>query len=178
MAHAFLGPSGLDAALLCQLKIHAEKGLPNNSNRNSAEGTAAHELAAKCLETGANAAGHIGEQILVDDFFFEVDADMARHVQTYVDYVRELQGPDGILLVEQSLSIEQLTGEVGAKGTADAVVIVGDVMHVVDLKYGMGVVVEAEDNAQLRAYGVAALWQFDLAYDIRYLELHIVQPRV
>ncbi len=177
MTHAFLGPSGLAAALLCKLKIHSEKGLPNSSNQNSAQGTAAHELAQCCLEQEHDARYFLGLEINHDNYSFTVDDDMAKHVQTYVDYVRSLENDDGVLMVEQKLPITELTGEPDAFGTADAVVIVNDVMHVVDLKYGMGIRVDAENNPQLRAYGFAALQEFDIAGEIQYLELHIVQPR-
>ena len=75
---------------------------------------------------------------------FVVDADMARHVQTYVDYVRDLvKNTGGTLLVEQRLPIGDITGEDDAHGTSDAVILTDTEVIVVDLKFGRGERVDA-----------------------------------
>ncbi|MRU22553.1 DUF2800 domain-containing protein, partial [Xylella fastidiosa subsp. multiplex] len=66
---------------------------------------------------------------------------MAAYVQEYVDYVRAIAG---VRLVEQPLRIASITREQGAKGTADVVILAGDALTIVDLKYGRGVKVFAE----------------------------------
>jgi hypothetical protein len=110
---------------------------------------------------------------------FTVDADMAHHVQAYVDRVRAIvQATQGELLVEQRLPIGQITGEDGAHGTADAVILAGDELIVVDLKFGRGVAVEAEGNAQLQIYALAALDEFGLAGDFSRVRMIIDQPRL
>jgi hypothetical protein len=88
--HAFLSPSGLDAALGCELKIWLEKDFPNTSSPAAAEGTAAHELAAECLLSGQDAITHLGGQIEADGTIFTVDDDMASFVQQYLDHVRKI----------------------------------------------------------------------------------------
>ena len=108
---------------------------------------------------------------------YEVTADMVQHVGEYVNYVRHLS-KRGTLFVEQRLSIGHLTGEADAHGTSDAVIIVGDELIVVDLKYGMGEVVSAENNKQLLIYALAALEHFSLSYEINTVRLVIHQPRV
>ena len=177
MAHAFLGPSGLDAAIGCEIKIWAEQPYPNTSSPAASEGTAAHELAADCLVYEVAASAYIGHKIIADGITYIVDADMASFVQVYLDYVNAI---DGLQCVEQKLPIEFLTGEKGAQGTADVVIISpdGETITVCDLKYGRGVQVNADNNAQLRAYGLAALRQYDLVYDIKTINLAIVQPRL
>jgi hypothetical protein len=175
MAHAFLSPSGLAAALACELKVWAEKGLPDSSSSASSEGTAAHELAADCLEGEFDAAYFIGRQIEADGIIFTVDSDMASFVQVYLNYVRALGGQ---LLVEQRLPVASITLEDGATGTSDAVVLDGETLHVVDLKFGRGVQVFSENNAQLRCYGLAALRHYNLAGEFKTVVMHIVQPRM
>lgn len=75
---------------------------------------------------------------------FVVDHDMARHIQTYLDHVRDIvKSTGGNLMVEQRLPIGNLTGESGAHGTADAVILTDDEIIVIDLKFGMGEKVDA-----------------------------------
>lgn len=75
---------------------------------------------------------------------FEVDHDMAANIQTYLDLVRDIvKSTGGTLMVEQKLPIGNLTGEEGAHGTADALIMTDDEIIVVDLKFGMGEKVDA-----------------------------------
>lgn len=82
------------------------------------------------------------------------------------------------LFVEQRLPIAHLTGEDDAHGTADAVIVAGDELIVVDLKYGRGVAVLADDNPQLQIYALAALAEFSLAQDFKTVRMVIHQPRL
>ena len=168
--HALGSPSGASGWLRC---IGWESD-PHGS-KFAAEGTAAHELAADCLMNGTNAADHLGRMIEADDYLFEVDADMATNVQTYIDIVR---GIPGQLFVEQRLSIEHLTGEVGAAGTSDAVIIADGELIIIDLKYGRRVKVAAEQNEQLQIYALAALNEFSFLFDFKTVRMMIVQPRL
>jgi len=63
-------------------------------------------------------------------------------------------------------------------GTADAIIIVGDTLHVIDLKYGMRKV-DAENNPQLQIYAEGALWKLlkKKRYNISNVTVHIHQPR-
>jgi hypothetical protein len=106
---------------------------------------------------------------------WKVTDDMAGHVQKYLDYVRAIGGE---LMVEQRLSIEAITGEPGAKGTSDAVILAGDELVIIDLKYGRGVKVDAENNEQLQIYALAALNEFDFIGDFKRVRMVIVQPRL
>jgi len=76
------------------------------------------------------------------------------------------------------LSIEFITGEEGATGTSDTVIIKGDTAIIADLKYGRGVQVFAEGNEQLLMYGASAVADFDALGEIEDIELHILQPRL
>lgn len=53
-----------------------------------------------------------------------------------------------------------------------------DVLQVIDLKYGKGVAVSAEDNPQMKLYALGALNLYDYLYDIRTVKMAIVQPRL
>jgi hypothetical protein len=178
--HAKLGPSGWDRWSNCPGSVALSRGQPNNSSIYAAEGTVAHEVADRLLrEEIASADELLGHTFQVEGFDIEVDEEMVEAVTLYVDIVREKAGEDGILLPEQQVPIGHLTGETGAEGTSDAIVINGKRMTVIDLKYGKGVRVNAEGNGQGRMYGLGALHKFGMVYeDIDEVEIMIVQPRL
>lgn len=175
--HALLSPSGFKALMLCPAKPAMERGLPDDSSEYADEGTAAHEIGAKCLAYDRNAVDYLGQTVQVGERIFTVDQDFADAVQVYVDLVRDLRG-DGELFVEQALPIGHVTGEVGAEGTGDAVIIRGNEIIVVDLKFGRGVEVDADMNPQLMLYGLGALEKFDLVGDIEHVRVVVSQPRI
>jgi hypothetical protein len=83
-----------------------------------------------------------------------------------------------MIYAEQRLDISFITTEKGAEGTSDVVIVKDDRLIIVDLKYGMGVRVDAKDNEQLLIYGAAALEKYDLLGEIKTLEMVISQPRL
>lgn len=175
--HATLSPSGAVKWLACPASAAMEFGVADPGSSYAREGTAAHELAERCLTNNRRAADYLGALWMVEGQTFPVDEDMARHVQTYLDHVREFAF-GGVLLVEQKLSITFLTGEPDAKGTADAVIVQDNELQVHDLKYGMGNQVDADNNSQLMIYALAALEELGWLYDFRSIRLVIHQPRL
>lgn len=191
--HALLSPSGFKALMLCPAKPAMERGRPDDSSEYADEGTAAHFLGAHCLTHEAHARDYLGRRIVVYEngecaFFTEdldlrgsrqflVDDSFAQHVQTYVELVREYHLGNGDLLVEQALPIDHITDEDGAEGTGDAVIVREDEIIVVDLKFGRGVEVTADDNPQLKLYALGALRKFDLVGDVERIVMVICQPR-
>lgn len=167
-----------------------EAGIPDRGSEFADEGTAAHFLASECLEGEHDAKFFLGRRILVGEretmwtdlgsntaaSIFTADADMCREVQKYIDAVREAaQG--GELHVEQRLPI--FGGVIPDQfGTSDAVIVGETQMQVVDLKYGRGVQVFAEENEQLMLYALGALDEFDLLGEIESVWLTVNQPRL
>jgi hypothetical protein len=165
--------------MTCSGSVRLEAPFPDRGSIFAEEGTAAHELAAAVLLSDKAAVDFIGTEIAVASNTYPVTREMADFVQDYVDLVRaEAVGAE--LRVEQRLPIGQITGEEGAMGTADAVIL--DVANrnikVIDLKYGRGVRVEALDNPQLQMYALGALDQYSIVGDFDTITMIIHQPRL
>jgi hypothetical protein len=199
--HAVFSPSAMEANMLCIGKIAMEHGLPDSSSTFADEGTCAHFLGALCLAEGHNAADYLNDVVALwrhDDtgeegegfasdkpkeaFTYhseEVDAVFAGHVQVYVDVIRDyaLGNP---IMAEQKLSIAEITGEEGATGTSDAVILLEELREIVvaDLKFGMGVAVSAENNPQLMTYALSAYHEYGAVAEFDKVRLVISQPRI
>jgi hypothetical protein len=175
--HAQLSPSSAARWMICPGSVELCADLPDTSSSASSEGTMMHTVAAKCLENGTDAAGYVGTTDFETKLVLQTE--QAQAVQRYVDTVRDVvKATGGELLVEQRLSIEHMTGEKGAKGTADAVILTMNELIVIDAKFGRGVEVEAKNNPQLMMYAHAALVEREVAYDFQNVRLMIVQPRL
>jgi hypothetical protein len=104
---------------------------------------------------------------------------MADYVDDYVKLVRE-RAEGATLLVERKLPIDHITGEKGATGTSDVVIIdhANSEIVVIDLKYGMGVRVSAEENEQTQMYALGALEEYSVLGDFAHVSMIIHQPRL
>jgi hypothetical protein len=178
--HAELGPSSWDRWSNCPGSVALSRGLPNTSSYYAAEGSVAHEVADRVLrEEIANASQLLDQVFEIEGHSIIVDDEMVDAVGEYVRTVRDKAGEDAFLLPEQQVPIGQLTGETGAEGTSDAIIISDKRMTVIDLKYGKGVRVNASGNGQGRMYALGALHKFGAVYDaIEEVEIMIVQPRL
>jgi hypothetical protein len=175
LAHASLGASNAHRWLECSGSVKAEQGFENKSSSFAYEGTCAHELSELALLHDKEPSDWIGKP-LVENSEWIVDEDMAQHVTTYTDYVRQVaQGADDVL-IEQRVSYADWVD--GGFGTADAVVIKGDSIYVCDLKYGKGVQVDAENNPQGMLYALGAYAEFGFISDFKTVHISIVQPRL
>lgn len=184
MAHAKLSPSGAHRWMRCPGSVVLEAPYPDSSSSYAREGTAAHELAALVLESPpATAQDYVGKRIEFEDdgetMQWPITQNMADHVDDYVKLVRE-RADGKTLLVEQRLPIGHITSETGATGTSDAVIIdhVNRTIEVIDLKFGMGVRVYAEDNEQAQLYALGALEEYGILGDFDTISMIIHQPRL
>lgn len=171
--HAKLSPSGSAGWTMC---AHWRSD-PSSNNEHARIGTAAHTLAAWCLTMEKEPADFYGKPIEVEggDAIY-VDVEMVDSVTLYVETVRDLAYPENKIYVEQEVDIEHLTGEVGATGTADCIILKDDgELIVVDFKNGR-MPVEIENNTQLAMYASGAVEKFDLLMDIERIRAVIVQP--
>ena len=181
-SHAQLGPSGWDRWSNCAGSVHLSAGLPNKSSYYAAEGTAAHEIADRCLRDECHPMVFNGQMFQVEGYDIVVDDEMVDAVQDYLALIAVLSSGEGdIVMPEQQVPIGHLTGEVGAEGTSDCIIISNDgkMIRVIDLKYGKGVRVNAEGNGQGRLYALGALKKFAaILEDVELVQIHIHMPRL
>tara|TARA_R110000868_G_scaffold19939_2_gene85015 strand:- start:24 stop:1220 length:1197 start_codon:yes stop_codon:yes gene_type:complete len=165
--------------MACPGSVVLEAAYPDKSSIYADEGTAAHTLAAFCLTDNLSPETYISEVIHVGSRQFTVDKTMAGHIANYVKFVREL-AEGNTLLVERKVPIGHLTGEGGATGTADTVIIKASERNltVVDLKYGMGVQVDASENPQLQMYALGAYEAYGVLADFDTVSMYIHMPRL
>lgn len=170
-AHAKLSASSSHRWLHCPGSIKAEEGYADSSSEHANEGSAAHWLGETCLESGQQASEFLGQTLA--DYQVVVTDEMVDAVQQYLDYVRSLGGNR---LVEQRVDFSHVVPE--GFGTADAIVMSGYTLHIVDLKYGKGVKVYAENNSQAMLYALGVLHDYDYLFQPEKIVLTIVQPRL
>ncbi len=163
-AHATLGASNAHRWLVCAGSVEAERDIPNTTSPFAAEGTEAHELAELALQTSDAA---------LDAY---ANSEMAEFVRVYTDYVRQSAVGADLFEIEQRVSYADWVE--GGFGTADAVIVKDGVIHVCDLKYGMGVRVDAEENPQGMLYALGAYAENSYLGDIHTAKISIVQPRL
>lgn len=170
--HAKLSPSSSSRWLYCTGSVKAESSLPNTSSAFAAEGTTAHALAELCLNDATKTPhDFIGQQIEG----YTVDDDMADNIAAYIAYVRSFSG---VHFYEQIVSFVDYVPN--GYGTADAIVIdqATNTVHIIDLKYGKGVAVDAENNTQGMFYALGVFLEYDFIYNIENIVIHIYQPRI
>ena len=179
--HALLGPSSAHRWLSCTPSARLEEGLPDTGSSYATEGTLAHRLGELLLR-----AEYEGTDITEE--LAEVQADpqyspaMMEHIEGYVAFVAERYAdakshcPDPRLYVEQRIDVSEYVPD--GFGTTDCVIIADGLMDVIDLKYGAGIPVSAEDNPQMKIYALGCLLAFSLFYDITAIRMTIYQPRL
>lgn len=185
MQHSEKGPSGAHRWRRCAGSINAERGLPDDSGIEAAEGQVFHEYADLCLTFGLDPDVFVGKPFFHEKFgilFFS--REMADNMLYGLDYLRDIAAEPGAqMYVEQQVDISRWCGD-GQFGTSDAGVINKGrcKITIFDWKYGMiPVVPHWNDQEILYALGfwndvAEALFEgFDPA-DIE-VEMIIEQPR-
>jgi hypothetical protein len=183
-AHALLSASGSKRWLSCTPSAKLEATLPEQKRPPGAfdfsqEGTTAHALAEAKLRH------HFG-QIGIEEYENEIatvkatpyyNDDFEANVDSYVLYVRSQIGEGDTPLFEQRVDFSDWVPD--GFGTADVVILSKHSIRVIDLKFGKGIPVSAQDNTQLRLYALGAYSKFKEEYpDIKEVSYTIHQPRL
>lgn len=183
--HALLSASGASRWLNCPPSARLTDAIPDDRNSEYAlEGEAAHEYSEHILRAYLSGHGAADVQEVLD---FEAsnpyfDDEMCEEIRKYVDYVigtYEREEEDMLttyMAIEQQLDYSDWAEE--GFGTGDILIVNDARLHIIDLKYGKGVPVYADDNSQLKMYALGAYAKFSEEYDFQTIVLHIVQPRL
>ena len=170
-AHARLSASSAHKWLSCSGSIQAENGIVEKPSKFAAEGSAAHELGELCLINNRSAMSYIDHKLPETEWI--VTSEMAVYIQEYVDYYDKFIGTR---FIEQRVDFSAWVKD--GFGTSDGIVVEGYTLHIIDLKYGAGIRVDADDNPQAKLYALGALSDYGFLYDIKTVTCHIHQPRL
>ena len=170
--HARLGASNAHRWLICPGSVEAEKGMADTTSWHATEGSAAHELAEACLDNGGSPFDWVGYP-MIEYNAVTVTNEMANAVQQYIDYVEGIGGEQ-----EYERRVSYNDWVLHGFGTADCIALNGSHLHVVDLKYGKGVQVDAEQNPQGMLYALGAYNDYSPFATIDDVTISIVQPRL
>ena len=174
--HALLSASSSHRWLNCPPSARLCEGYDDKGSDFAAEGTDAHALCEFKLRT---ALGMEAKDPTEDLTWY--NSEMEECANGYVSFVMELVEeakkacPDPVVLIEQRLDYSKYVEE--GFGTGDCVIIADGTLHIVDYKHGRGVLVEADDNPQMKLYALGVLELFDCIYDIDTVSMTIYQPR-
>ena len=172
--HAVLSASGSHRWLNCLPSARLELEFENNESNAAAEGTAAHALCEHKLKKALHMRSKRPVSVYNSD-------EMEEHSDAYVEFVMEQlevakqSCKDPLVLIEQRLDYSCYVPD--GFGTGDCIIIGDKKLHIIDMKYGMGIIVSAIENPQMKLYALGALEIYDSLYDIEEVSMTIFQPR-
>lgn len=172
--HAVLSASSSYRWLNCSPSARLEQEFEDRETEAAAEGTAAHAL---CEHKLRRAPKMRSKKPISPYDCDEMDA----HTDAYVEFVLEALSEakqvckDPLVLIEQKLDFSCYVPD--GYGTGDCVIVADHLLHIIDFKYGQGILVDAAENPQMMLYALGALRLFDSLYDIDTVSMSIFQPR-
>ena len=172
--HAILSASSSHRWLECTPSARLEQEFAETNTFASQEGSFAHELGAHKIMRKL----HMRSELPISDFNND---EMEGYTDDYSDYVVECfqrakrHDPNAQIFIEQKLDYSCWVQD--GFGTGDAVIVSKGKLHIIDMKYGMGVLVHAEHNSQMMLYALGALKRYEKEYEIKKVKMTIFQPR-
>lgn len=174
-AHARFSPSAANRLIHCPPSLVLGEAFEDEESSYAAEGSAGHALAEHLIKkylkqrTTRPVSDYYSDDLLeaVDDYVSFVIGEIEEARQEYTS---------SLFSVEQRVDISDYVPD--CFGTADMVIVTDRVVHIIDLKLGKGVPVYAEDNPQLKIYGLGVLELAEMLFDIETVRLTIYQPRL
>ena len=176
--HSLLSASASHRWLNCPPSARLCEKYEDKPSEYAQEGTDCHELCAYKVE---KALGHRARDPTENLTYY--NSEMEDCAEGYCSFVMEQVAEakkhcaDPLVLVEQQLDYSRYVGIEGSFGTGDCVIVSDGLLHIIDYKHGLSVLVSAEKNSQLSCYALGALDLFDGIYDITEVSLTIYQPR-
>lgn len=174
--HAFLSASSSYRWLACPPSSLACAEIQERASPYARQGTDAHSL---CEYKVSKALGLDVKNPTEDLEYF--DAEMDYCSDEYCNFVMEQYAQakklcsDPLIMLEERLDFSQWVPE--GFGTGDCVIVADRELHIIDYKHGLGILVESEENPQLKCYALGAIYAYDGIYDIETVKMSIFQPR-
>ena len=182
-AHALLSASSAHRWLTCTPSARLEEQFPDTTSEAAEEGTLAHELAELKVRNCFYPEDVSKRKLTFAIKKFKENGlwndEMLGHTDTYIDYIRDVSNrlpSKPYVEVEKRVDYGEYAPD--GFGTADCIMVQGEMLHVIDFKYGKGVPVSAEMNPQLMLYALGAYESCKMLYPIKKIKLSIVQPRL
>ena len=172
--HAKLSASSAHRWMNCNPSANLEREFADRTSEAAAEGSAAHALCEHKLRKSLKMRSTRPVSKYDSD-------EMEMYTDSYVEFVLEQievakqHCTDPFVLIEQRLDFSCYVPD--GFGTGDCLIVADKLLHIIDFKYGLGVLVDAEDNPQMMLYALGALRLFDALYDIDTISMSIFQPR-
>ena len=176
-SHATLSASASHRWLMCPPSVRLSEQFPDDGGSEfAAEGTEAHELCEYKLKSalGMPAEDPVPHLKRYCEEMEDCASGYAVHVLSLVEEVKQTCR-DPKVLIEQRVDFSEWVPE--GFGTADCIIVADGTLRIVDYKHGLGVLVESENNPQMKCYALGALGIFDALYDIDTISMTIYQPR-
>ena len=181
-AHALLGASGAHRWLNCTPSARLEEGYADTTSDYAKEGTLAHELCELKLErylTPMPTRTYNAKLKKIKENDLYGAKEMEDATDNYLEHIKELMisfDSKPFVVVEAKVKFSDYVPD--GFGTVDCLIISGDTLYVRDFKYGAGVPVSAEINPQMMLYALGAYLENSLFYDIKKVNMGIIQPRI
>lgn len=172
--HAKLSASSAHRWMNCNPSANLEREFADKTSEAAAEGSAAHALCEHKLRKALKMRSVRPVSKYDSD-------EMEMYTDSYVEFVLEQievakqHCTDPFVLIEQRLDFSRYVPD--GFGTGDCLIVADKLLHIIDFKYGLGVLVDAEENPQMMLYALGALQLFDALYDIDTVSMSIFQPR-
>ena len=172
--HAKLSASSAHRWMNCNPSANLEREFADKTSEAAAEGSAAHALCEHKLRKALKMRSVRPVSKYDSD-------EMEMYTNSYVEFVLEQievakqHCTDPFVLIEQRLDFSCYVPD--GFGTGDCLIVADKLLHIIDFKYGLGVLVDAEENPQMMLYALGALQLFDALYDIDTISMSIFQPR-
>ncbi len=167
--HADMSPSRLARILACPASYRETAGMPSPEPSSYAqEGSMLHEVVAEVID--------VNNEDQMDGLTAEQRGLVGECVSYLAHLVSTLGHNNYTISIERRVSLDAW-GIPEVYGTADVILhdLQNSHLHVIDWKFGQGVLVDAYENPQLLAYGAGAISWPAKADGVT---MHVFQPRL
>ena len=144
--HAKLSASSAHRWMNCNPSANLEREFADKTSEAAAEGSAAHALCEHKLRKALKMRSVRPVSKYDSD-------EMEMYTNSYVEFVLEQievakqHCTDPFVLIEQRLDFSCYVPD--GFGTGDCLIVADKLLHIIDFKYGLGVLVDAEENPQM-----------------------------